>query len=120
MDAAGRQERDLSTSDQRKLWAEHMEDEARALDLQQQEAGSTHSPVEGPLPYSADELNQAVAAAVAAERQRCAQIADNWTDETRLMQAFNGSTAAELRAAAAVARAVGDEIRTTTEPARQR
>ena len=101
----------MSTKDQRNQWAEHMADEGRALQRQQDAAGATHSPVEGPLPYSAQQLEAAVAAAVARERQRCADIADAWARQPRLLEAFGNFNASELRAAAATARAVGGEIR---------
>jgi hypothetical protein len=101
----------MSVIDQRKQWAEHIRDEAKALELQQHSAGSTHSPMEGPLPYSADQLATAIATAVAAERQRCAEIADSWGTEARLHDAFGDFTEWELRAAAATARAVGNDIR---------
>lgn len=108
----------MSTTDQRKQWAEHLDDEAKALQRQQQTAGGTHTPVEGPLPYSADQLDAAIAASVAAERQRCAEIADSWSGEARLLEAFGDFTEWELRAAAATARAVGCEIRNTAAPRR--
>lgn len=101
----------MSTSDERKQWAEHMKDEAKELNSQQHTAGQTHSPTEGPLPYSADDLAAAVAAAMAAERQRCAEIADTWSGEARLIAAFGDLSASELQAAMATARAVGSEIR---------
>jgi hypothetical protein len=101
----------MSSIEQRKQWAEHMKDEAKALEKQQQAAGGTHSPMEGPLPHSADDLAVAVAAAVAAERKRCAEIAGRWSAEAQLRSAFGDFTEPELRAAAATARAVGNEIR---------
>ena len=101
----------MSTIDQRRQWAEHIRDEAKALEVQQHAAGTTHTPFEGPLPYSADELAAAVATAVAAERQRCADIAESWSTETRLLEAFGDFTEWELRAATATARAVGNNIR---------
>lgn len=101
----------MSTSEQRKQWAAHMADEDRARQLQQQSAGASHTPTEGPLPYSAQQLEAAVNAAVASERQRCADIADAWSVETKLMEAFGDFTEWELRAASATARAVGGDIR---------
>jgi hypothetical protein len=101
----------MSVTEQRKQWAEHIRDEAKALKLQQHAAGNTHSPMEGPLPYSADQLTAAVATAVAAERQRCAEIAASWSTEAKLLAAFGDFTDWELRAATATARAVGNEIR---------
>ena len=101
----------MDTSEQRKQWADHIADEDRALQLQQQAAGATHSPTEGPLPHTAEELEAAVTAAVARERQRCAEIADAWSMEARLLERFGDFTEWELRAATATARAVGGEIR---------
>ena len=46
----------MSGMAQRKEWAEHIRDEARALEVQQHAAGGTHSPVEGPMLYSAEQL----------------------------------------------------------------
>ena len=101
----------MSNTDQRKQWAEHMDDEARALQVQQQAAGGTHSPVEGPLPHSENDLTDAVAAAVLAERQRCARLADSWREDAKLIGAFTGLTEAQRRAAAEVAIAIGNELR---------
>jgi hypothetical protein len=97
----------MTDSTQRKQWAEHRRDEAAALQAQQRSAGDSHSPVAGPLPFSADDLESAVRA----ERERCAVIADGWASEGRLRQAFADMTEWELRAAAEVARAVGRSIR---------
>jgi hypothetical protein len=104
----------MSNTEQRKQWAEHMGDEARALEVQQQAAGVTHSPLERPLPHSKDDLVGAVADAVRAERERCAGIADSWRDEGKLLGAFAGLTQAERRAAAAIAAAIGSEMRRGT------
>jgi hypothetical protein len=106
----------MSTSDKRRQWAAHTKDEGEALELQKVAAGRTHSVVEGPRPYSADQLEAAIAAAVGAERQRCAEIADRWSEEARLLEAFGDFTEWELRAAAATARAVGSEIRNAVGP----
>ena len=106
----------MSTSEQRKQWAEHIADEADALARQQQSAGDRHSPVERPLPHTADEVAVAVAAAIAAERLRCADIAEGWAGEPRLLEAFGDFTEWELRAAAATARAVASEIRAAGVP----
>jgi hypothetical protein len=108
---APRRKRHMSGTDQRKQWAEHIEDEAKALEAQQHSAGGTHTPLEGPLPYSADQLTAAVAEAVAAERQRCAELADRWSSEAKLLEAFADFTEWELRAASATARAVASDIR---------
>lgn len=102
-----------------KQWAQHIKDEAVALGLQQQSAGDSHAPVTGPLPHTADQLTLAVAAAVAAERQRCAEIADSWGSEARLQEAFGDFTEWELRAGTATARAVAGEIRNPAAGPRQ-
>lgn len=101
----------MSTNEQREQWAAHIADEGRALDLQQRAAGGTHSPAEGPLPHTADELESAVAAAVAAERQRCAEIADSWGEEAKVLETFAEFTQWEVRASASTARAIAAEIR---------
>lgn len=101
----------MSSSEQRKQWAAHIADEGRALEAQQRAAGATHSPTEGPLPHTASELESAVALAVAAERQRCAEIADTWSVEAKVLETFADFTQWELRASAATARAMAAEIR---------
>ena len=106
----------MSTSEQRKQWAAHLADEGRALEVQQRAAGATHSPTEGPLPHTVIELESAVAAAVAAERQRCAEIADSWCLEVKVLESFADFTQGELRASAATARAVATEIRKGAAP----
>lgn len=109
----------MSNREQRKLWAAHRKDEATALQAQQASAGAGHSPVEGPLPHSADDLTLAVASAVDAERRRCVAIARGWEEEEKLQAAFASFTRDEVRAAALLARAVADEIaqRPGTAPA---
>lgn len=106
----------MSTNEQREQWAAHIAEEGRALELQQRAAGGTHSPTERPLPHSVDELESAVAAAVAAERQRCAEIADSWGVESKVVETFADFTQWELRACAAMARAVAAEIRNRAAP----
>lgn len=101
----------MSTNDQRRQWADHIADEARELQVQQRAAGQTHSPTEGPLPFTADQLEDAVRAAVDAERERCAAIADAWSAQPKLLAAFGGFSEPEARAAAAAARAIGSDIR---------
>lgn len=108
----------MSEQEQRRQWAEHLKDEAVALQKQQAEAGGTHTPVEGPLPHSAADLGAAVAAAVGAERERCARVAEGWASEDRIQRAFGEFTAPELRAAASVARSIGSDIRASAGPAR--
>jgi hypothetical protein len=96
----------MSNTRQRAQWAEHLKDEAVELRAQQVSAGSTHSPVEGPLPHSADVLE----AAVHAERERCCAIASRWTSEVEVHRAFAEWTEWETRAAMEMARAILREI----------
>lgn len=98
---------DMSDSEQRRQWADHLKDEADALQSQQDAAGLTHEPLAGPLPHSADDLAQTRLA----ERLRCAATADGWADPARLAAAFPAFTAGERSAAADVARAIGAALR---------
>lgn len=107
-------EHTMSETKQRKLWANHLKDEAVALEQQQESAGAEHSPMEGPLPYSADDLE----VAVRAEHERCAAIAQAWAQEHKLKGAFAAFTDNELRAAALVARAIASDITAQAEPDR--
>jgi hypothetical protein len=106
----------MSDKEQRRQWAEHLRDEADALKGQQASAGGSHRPVAGPLPHSADDLTAAVAAAVAAERERCARIAEHWGAEERIGPAFGAFSPPELRAAATVARRIAGDIRASAPP----
>jgi uncharacterized damage-inducible protein DinB len=92
----------MSNTRQRAQWAEHLKDEAVELRAQQVSAGSTHSPVEGPLPHSAEALESAVRA----ERERCCAIASRWTSEEEVRRAFAEWTEWETRAAMEMARAI--------------
>jgi hypothetical protein len=104
--SSSRKEDEMSNTRQRAQWAEHLKDEAVELRAQQASAGSTHSPVEGPLPHSADVLE----AAVHAERERCCAIASRWTSEVEVHRAFAEWTEWETRAAMEMARAILREI----------
>lgn len=97
----------MSDPEQRRQWADHLKDEAEALEAQQEAAGVTHVPLAGPLPHSADDLTEGRLA----ERTRCAQAADAWADAARLEAAFPGFTPAQREAAAQVARAIGAALR---------
>lgn len=110
----------MMDTEQRRQWAEHIKDEVDAIARQQQTAGVTHTPLERPHPYTADELAVAVGQAVAAERERCARLAESWSEESRLLGAFGDFTEWELRAGATVARAVAGQIRDTVPPGRSR
>lgn len=98
---------DMSDSEQRRQWADHLKDEADALQAQQDAAGTTHEPLAGPLPHSADDL----AHTRRAERTRCAALAEGWADPARLAAAFPAFTPAQRVAAAEVARAIGAALR---------
>lgn len=98
---------DMSDPEQRRQWADHLKDEADALQQQQDAAGATNVPLAGPLPHTADDLAQGRLA----ERTRCAQAAEAWADPARLAAAFPGFTPAQRDAAAEVARAIGAELR---------
>lgn len=105
----------MSTKDQRQEWAQHIRDEDRAIALQQDSAGVGHTPVERPQPYTANELSASVAAAVAAERQRCAQIAERWSAEATVRGLLGDVSAPELLAATSTARAIAAEMRLTVD-----
>ena len=102
----------MNDHDQRGLWAGHLRDEAAEQRVQQESAGASHEPVNGPLPFSADNLDDAVRV----ERERCAYLAESWASEEKLRQTFADMTEWELRAAAEVARAIARGIR--GEPSR--
>lgn len=97
----------MSDPEQRRQWADHLKDEAEALQEQQDAAGAMHVPLAGPLPHSADDL----AESRLAERTRCAQVALEWADPARLEAAFPRFTPAQREAAAAVANAIGAALR---------
>jgi hypothetical protein len=103
-------ERTMSNQQQHKQWADHLEDEAAELVRQQSRAGADHAPTVGPLPHSKDDLREAVAAAVAAERERCAHAARAWTRQDKLWEVFGDVGAPQLEAAARVAQAIAADI----------
>jgi hypothetical protein len=97
----------MSNTRLRAQWAEHLKDEATELRAQQVSAGDTHSPVAGPLPHSADALEDAVQV----ERERCFGIAARWTSEAEVHRAFADWTEWETRAAMELARVIARAIR---------
>ena len=97
----------MSDPEQRRQWADHLKDEADALQEQQDAAGVTHVPLAGPLPHSADDLEETRLA----QRTRCAEIAHEWADPARLAAAFPGFTPAQRDAAAEGAHAIGAALR---------
>jgi hypothetical protein len=88
-----------------------MKDEAAQLQAQQASAGDDHAPVGRPLPYSANDLDGAVAAAVQAERDACAAVAQAWASGATVQSAFADVTPAQLRLAQDVAAAIAQAIR---------
>jgi hypothetical protein len=59
-------------------WRRHSEDEASARQVQQESAGDSHQPVEGPPPYGNEQVNLMAATIVEQERERCARLVENW------------------------------------------
>ncbi|HZY18437.1 MAG TPA: hypothetical protein VFE82_08140 [Ramlibacter sp.] len=66
----------MTESNERREWSRILGDESAALQAQQATAGSSHAPVLGPPPYGDHGINMLVEAAVRAERDRCAALAD--------------------------------------------
>ena len=60
------------------LWRRHSEEEATARKVQQEHAGSTHRPVDGPPPYGSEQVNLLAAEIVSKERERCARLVETW------------------------------------------
>jgi hypothetical protein len=80
------------------LWRQHTEDESLARRAQQNTAGITHQPVEGPPPYGNEEVNLMAAELVAGERERCARVVETWPVGTDAKAAeLLRQVAAELR-----------------------
>lgn len=97
---------------QRREWASHQRDEARAIALQQASAGDTHSPVERPQPYSHDNMEEAVRLAVSGERERCAALADSFAAQpSQLLPEMTVRDADALQLAAEIARRIANGIR---------
>lgn len=88
----------MSDLQQRQQWAEHLEDEAGARLEQQAAAGPDHGPVAGPLPFSADDLEQAHRGAIAHERERCARLAESWVEGDLFVQVSPPLTEDQRRA----------------------
>ena len=59
-------------------WRQHTEDEATARAVQQERAGPTHRPVNGPPPYGNEQMNQVAAEIKAEEREHCARLVETW------------------------------------------
>jgi hypothetical protein len=101
----------VTDAKQRAQWTEHMKDEATELQAQQVSAGEDHAPVGRPLPYSANDLDGAVAAAVQAEREACAAVAEAWASGATVQSAFADVSPAQVRLAQDVAGAIAQAIR---------
>jgi len=104
----------MSDKAQRKQWAEHLRDEAGAIAEQQVTAGTTHGPVEGPLPHTRNDTSAAAHDAVMSERQHCAAIVASYAEGTKLAQALPDATPEQLQAAAALARHIAEFLRSGT------
>jgi hypothetical protein len=100
----------VSDDKQRAQWIEHLKDEARAREAQQAGAGRMHSPMEGPLPYSSADLEQAIRAAVHAERERCAKAVEAWASAEHLRATFGALDHTQVQAVQQVLQALGAEI----------
>ena len=100
----------MSDPAQRNEWAKHMKDEARAIARQQASAGASHGPVEGPLPYSHDNMAVAVRAAVDAERERCAKVAASFASDAQLLLVLGDVPGEQRAAGAAVARRIAQAL----------
>jgi hypothetical protein len=90
---------DTQTSDAaNERWRQHTEDEAVARKVQQRSAGWNHQPVQGPPPYGNEQVNLMAAEIVAAERERCAVLVEEWRVAPEITPAeLLRQVAAELR-----------------------
>ncbi|TFZ06119.1 hypothetical protein EZ313_05610 [Ramlibacter henchirensis] len=59
-------------------WQRHSDDEARARAAQQESAGGTHQPVEGPPPYGNEQVNLIAAEIEREVTDRCARLVETW------------------------------------------
>lgn len=101
----------MNDPEQRAQWAEHLLDEADAIAAQQVTAGGTHEPMAGPLPFTQDNMTDAIRLAAVEERARCAAVADAFTSEARLALLLPAASPAERSAAAVVARRIAQLLR---------
>lgn len=100
----------MSDQKQRDRWASHIEDERQAVDLQQAAAGDTHRPAEGPLPYTHDNLADAVTQAVLSERERCAAVVQSWTSEDRVGRVMPELTPEQRRLVILLASRIAQDV----------
>ncbi|MBC5766657.1 hypothetical protein [Ramlibacter albus] len=101
----------MNDPEQRAQWAEHLLDEADAIAAQQVTAGASHEPMAGPLPFTQDNMTDAIRLAVTEERARCAAVAEAFATEARLSHFLPAATTSERAAAAAVARRIAQLLR---------
>ena len=81
------------------LWQQHSQEEAIARKGQQERAGDTHRPVEGPPPYGNEQINLLAAGIVRQERERCASLVESWPGVDAGTAELLRQVAAELRRA---------------------
>jgi hypothetical protein len=105
----------MNSQQRRRQRAQHLEDEGRAIALQQASAGGTHSPVAWALPATPEALAIAIRAAVAAERERCAHLAENFATASEAAGRLPDSGAQQLCVAQATALRIARALRAETE-----
>ena len=79
------------------LWQHHSHDEALARRDEQERAGDTHHPVEGPPPYGNEQVNLMAAEIARQERERCARLVETWPGVDASTAGLLRQLAAELR-----------------------
>ena len=79
------------------LWQQHSQEDAVARKIQQERAGATHHPVEGPPPYGNEQVNLLAAEIVIQERERCAKLVEAWPAGDPDTAGLLRRVAAELR-----------------------
>ena len=105
----------MNSRERRSQRAQHLEDEGRAIALQQASAGGTHSPVAWALPATPDALATAIRAAVAAERERCAHLAESFATASGAGARLPGAGVQQLSVAQATALRIARALRAETE-----
>jgi len=105
----------MSSQQRRSERTEHLEDEGRAIALQQASAGGTHSPVAWDLPATPVEAATAIRAAVAAERERCARLAETFATAPAAEAQLPGAGAQQLAVAQATARRIARALRAAAD-----
>ena len=105
----------MNSQQRRSERAEHLEDEGRAIALQQASAGGTHSPVAWDLAATPDALAIAIRAAVAAERERCAHLAESFATAPEAAAHGLGAGVQQHSVAQATALRIARALRADTE-----